>query len=998
MNNQSLQQYANKKQLKKERATVRQASNQPNKRAEISARRFAISFFRNVWDKQAEKDRLTWNELIKLLQDFDVRESKDGELFSPARFKDRLRKKENVIDLSLLVLDYDHGITIAAAREMWDAQKTAYALCTTHSHQRITDSHPQPEDCFRVVIPLSEPIPADEFLYLWEWANRVSEGKLDPACKDVSRFYYLPAVFGEDSPREFHRNKDKSAQPLDWRPIVRAERERQEAEARKAEEEKQRKEAAKIEAKQRPKAVAVASSEPVKNGLRSAHLGTQSFGNNESSSIAVGQREAALIDIDGSRPGDDFNRRGDVRPLLEKDGWNHTGNDDKGEVWTRPGKDGGISAHLFADSRAFHVFTSNAPPFEINETYTPFAVFTLLEHGGDYKAAARALATDGFGEHRAQANASYSSSRFYVNDSGVYARAEKEGASDVWLCSPLRITARTRDENSSEWGRLLEWKDSDGKPHQWAMPMSALAGDGSEVRARLLSEGLRITTSRIGRELFNSYLLSSEPGEMARNASRIGWHSGVYILPDEAVGEAEGERIILQSNVDDYRLNVRGSLEDWQKNVGRYCEGNSRLLFAASVAFAAPLLRPLGQEGGGFHFRGQSSKGKSTTTIVAGSIYGGGDPTLGFARTWANTANALEATAEMHNDGLLILDELARCDPKEAGNIAYMLASGEGKGRLQSSIKMRKPFKWQLMFLSTGEISLSDHVAQAGKRVRAGQEVRLCDLPADTGLYGVFENLHGFADGASFAKMLQQNARAFYGSPLRAFIGKLTQDDLDSIKRDYQRFEQFFVDEAKKSANEAEPQVSGEVSRVASRFALVAYAGELATSYGVTGWTKGAAKNAALKLFKEWLDNRGGTGNADEEAAVSQVRQFLAENPNRFERDHNDNRINGKRAGFVIEGATKDRIPFDDGESEDESENESNAEIETEGEMKYCIFADVFKAEVCAGYDAKMVAQALHKRGFLEKGKDGKFSVTKYSPTEKRPVRVYVVSNAIFEV
>lgn len=949
----NIHQTPNKKHLNSQRATVRQPNNQANKRAEIGTRKFALSFFRNVRDNQAEKDRLTWNELIKLLQDYDVRESKDGELFSPARFKDRLRKKENVIDLSLLVLDYDHDITIAAAREMWDAQKVAFALCTTHSHQRVVPgSHDQPEDCFRVVIPLSEPISADEFPYLWEWANGISNDKLDPACKDVSRFYYLPAVFDEDSPREFHRNKDKSAQPLDWRPIVRAERERQEAEARKAEEEKQQKQAAKIEAKQRTKAIAVASPEPVKN--------------------AVGHREAAQIDIDGSRPGDDFNRRGDVRLSLEKDGWNHTGDDDKGEVWARPGKDGGISAHLFADSRALHVFTSNAPPFEVNQTYTPFAVYTLLEHGGDYKAAARALAAEGYGERRAQANGSYSSSRFYVNDSGVYARAEKEGAPDVWLCSPLRITARTRDENSSEWGRLLEWKDSDSKPHQWAMPMSALAGDGSEVRARLLSEGLQITTSRAGRELFNSYLLSSKPEETARNASRIGWHSGVYILPDEAIGKAEGERTILQSNVDDYRLNVRGSLEDWQKNVGRYCEGNSRLLLAASVAFAAPLLRPLGQEGGGFHFRGQSSKGKSTTTIVAGSIYGGGDPTLGFARTWANTANALEAMAEMHNDGLLILDELARCDPKDAGNVAYMLASGDGKGRLQSSIKMRKPFKWQLMFLSTGEISLADHIAQAGKRVRAGQEVRLCDLPADTGIHGVFENIHGVASPAEFAKMLQQNARAFYGSPLRAFIGKLTQDDLDSIKRDYQRFEQFFVDEAKKSANEAEPQVSGEVSRVASRFALVAYAGELAGNYGVTGWTKGAAKNAALKLFKEWLDNRGGTGNADEEAAVSQVRQFLAEyGSTRFESGYTDDRISGKRAGFVIES-------------------------ETEGEKVFCIFTDTFVREVCAGYDSKMVAQALHKRGYLEKDKDGKFSAPKWSPTEKRMVRVYVVGNAIF--
>src|SRR5262249_41375520 len=157
------------------------------------------------------------------------------------------------------------------------------------------------------------------------------------------------------------------------------------------------------------------------------------------------------------------------------------------------------------------------------------------------------------------------------------------------------------------------------------------------------------------------------------------------------------EEVVLQSNVNDYRLSTNGALDEWRENVAKYCEGNSRLIFAVSCSFAGPLLGPVGQEGGGFHFRGMSSKGKSTTTIVAGSVYGGGDPTLGYARTWSNTANALEAVAETHNDGLLILDELSRCDPRDAGNVAYMLASGEGKGRLDSSITMRKPFKWQLI-------------------------------------------------------------------------------------------------------------------------------------------------------------------------------------------------------------------------------------------------------------------------------------------------------------
>ena len=34
-----------------------------------------------------------------------------------------------------------------------------------------------------------------------------------------------------------------------------------------------------------------------------------------------------------------------------------------------------------------------------------------------------------------------------------------------WICSPLYVVAKTRDAQSGEWGRLLEWQDDDGITH-----------------------------------------------------------------------------------------------------------------------------------------------------------------------------------------------------------------------------------------------------------------------------------------------------------------------------------------------------------------------------------------------------------------------------------------------------------------------------------------------------------------------------------------------------
>lgn len=97
-----------------------------------------------------------------------------------------------------------------------------------------------------------------------------------------------------------------------------------------------------------------------------------------------------------SRPGDDFNSRGELRPLLEKHGWAFLRSDDQNEFWRRPGKPHGQSATF--NGEHFYVFSSNAHPFEPNQAYTLFAVYALLDHGGDFSTATRALSALGFGQ------------------------------------------------------------------------------------------------------------------------------------------------------------------------------------------------------------------------------------------------------------------------------------------------------------------------------------------------------------------------------------------------------------------------------------------------------------------------------------------------------------------------------------------------------------------------------------------------------------------------
>ncbi len=96
------------------------------------------------------------------------------------------------------------------------------------------------------------------------------------------------------------------------------------------------------------------------------------------------------------RPGDDYNQRGDLRALLVKHGWRPAGcRSDGNEHWTRAGKSSGTSATLRENT--LYVFSSSAAPFEPNRGYSPFAVYALLEHNGDFEAATRDLSGQGYG-------------------------------------------------------------------------------------------------------------------------------------------------------------------------------------------------------------------------------------------------------------------------------------------------------------------------------------------------------------------------------------------------------------------------------------------------------------------------------------------------------------------------------------------------------------------------------------------------------------------------
>ena len=517
---------------------------------------------------------------------------------------------------------------------------------------------------------------------------------------------------------------------------------------------------------------------------------------------------------------------------------------------------------------------------------------------------------------------------------------------EEWIAGPVHLAAQTFDEHGQNFGRLLRFKNTAGHWRLWAMPQELLAGSGEELRRELLSMGLEISPQK--RPKFGDYLQSRVPRERVRCATRVGWCGRhAYVLPDEVIGPGAASVIFQSGERTNDEHGQAGDLETWRRDVAGRAIGNPLLALGISAAFAGPLLDLAKQEPGGLHLVGDSSTGKSTILEAGRSVWGGET----FKRSWRATANGLEGVATLHNDCLTPLDEISECDPREVAAIAYMLGNGQGKSRASRTGAARAIRRFRVFVLSTGERTLAATMAEGGHRTKAGQGVRLLDLPADR-RFGCFDELHGFDGGRALADAIKQAAAENYGTAGRAFLERLTRDgsDFGKMLEEMKAFPEFAAG-------------SGQESRAAGRFALVSMAGELATEYGLTGWPEGAALDAAAEAYRLWRGWRG-DGQDEPRKILESVRDFLEA--------HGENRfsplkiINNDLAPWI-----RDRAGWRDGD----------VFYLTSGAMR----------EATRGYDLKRALDVLEQRGAIPAADaKGRRSTTKDVP-DGRKVRLYPV-------
>lgn len=109
-------------------------------------------------------------------------------------------------------------------------------------------------------------------------------------------------------------------------------------------------------------------------------------------------QEIKTREINLALPGDDYNSKVTWEQILTPLGWSKVYTKGEAIAWRRPGKTDGISATTnFNGKDNLYVFTTSTI-FESEHSYSKFAAYATLEHNGDFKKAASALRSQGYGK------------------------------------------------------------------------------------------------------------------------------------------------------------------------------------------------------------------------------------------------------------------------------------------------------------------------------------------------------------------------------------------------------------------------------------------------------------------------------------------------------------------------------------------------------------------------------------------------------------------------
>lgn len=357
--------------------------------------------------------------------------------------------------------------------------------------------------------------------------------------------------------------------------------------------------------------------------------------------------------------------------------------------------------------------------------------------------------------------------------------------------------------------------------------------------------------------------IQSDPQRHRLHVKHLGWLPGGkgFALKRGVIGSA-GRRLELRPpiwvnarQVGD--LQIKGTLEDWQRHVVGPSRYSDLLIFLLASAFAGPLLRFSGLQNFGTNIVGPSKIGKTTGLLVAASVIG-----IGTERqlpNWNATSSAFMETALGFNDLFSPVNEVGLLAGKKSdayGPIReriYIFSEGRDKARLSSSSAAAAwtASMFRGIFISTSEHSFNAYAAYSGETRSDGEYARCMDVPAKrrghTTIFNRYPKTVEPADRQAWARALlaklRHNCARFHGSALVPFIKWLIEHDQE-VRRRYPIYIKEFM------RNVDELNLDGALEHAGRNFAHVYASGCIARRAGVLPLSDRIILRAVLSCFK----------------------------------------------------------------------------------------------------------------------------------------------------
>lgn len=153
------------------------------------------------------------------------------------------------------------------------------------------------------------------------------------------------------------------------------------------------------------------------------------------------------------------------------------------------------------------------------------------------------------------------------------------------ICSPIKVVARSRNIENTQWCIVLEWLDKSNTLHNWSVPIELIQSDSRKYRRELARRGLVVSTKKYLQDALDFYLNNHPTERLLVFTNKVGWHDNIFVTPNKIYGKTN-EKIMYQPDSSlNHGYSQKGTLEEWRENLCSPLGSQSRLNFAISCAF-----------------------------------------------------------------------------------------------------------------------------------------------------------------------------------------------------------------------------------------------------------------------------------------------------------------------------------------------------------------------------------------------------------------------------